>query len=75
MLIYIRWPKEAVFLGPDRKRVKNDELSQSQWTVGLTAIAAEEKNPIIRGNMLTYLASLLQDVGDYGFPVGRPCMR
>ena len=67
-LIYVKWPQKSVFIGPDRKRVKYDELSQGQWTAGLTAIAAEEPN--VQQNMLTYLASLLQDVCYYGFPEG-----
>ena len=70
-LIYVRWPQEAVFIGPDRKRVRYDELSQEQWTAGLTAIAAEEPNAAVQKNMLAYLASLLQDVCDYSFPAGR----
>ena len=45
-------------------------LSQGQWTAGLTAIAAEIPNVAVQKNMLAYLASLLQDVCDYGFPVG-----
>ena len=59
-----------MFIGPDRKRVRYDELSQGQWTASLTAIAAEEPNVAVQKNMLTYLASLLQDLCDYGFPAG-----
>ena len=29
-LVNIRWPQEAVFIGPDRKRVRYDEFSQVQ---------------------------------------------
>lgn len=64
-LAYIKWPQEAVFIVPVRKRVRYDELSQSQWTAGLTAIAAEEPNSTVQKHMFTYLASLLQDVCDY----------
>ena len=60
-----------MFIGPDRKRVRYDELSQAQWTAGLTAIAAEESNVAVQKNMLAYLATLLQDVCDYGFSAGR----
>ena len=67
----VRWPQEAVFICPDRKRVRYDELSQGQWTAGLTAIAAEEPNVAVQKNILKYLASLLQEVCDYSFPVGR----
>lgn len=70
-LIYIRWPQEAVFIGPDRLRVKYDDLSESEWTAGLTAIAAEEPNVTIQMNMIAYLASLLKDVCDFGFKAGR----
>ena len=63
-LVYIRWPQEAVFIGPDRKRVRYDELSQGQWMAGLTAFAAEEPNVSVQKNILAYLASLLQDVCD-----------
>ena len=61
----------AVFIGPDRRRVRYDELTQEQWTAGLTAFAAEEPNVTVQMNMLSYLASLLQDVCDYSFPAGR----
>lgn len=70
-LIYVRWPQEAVFIGPDRLRVKYDELSQSEWTAGLTAIAAEEPNVTIQMNMLAYLSALLKDVCDFSFKAGR----
>ena len=60
-----------MFIGPDRKRVRYGELSQGQWTVGLTAIAAKEPNVSVQKNMLANLASLLQDVCDYWFPAGR----
>ena len=70
-LIYVRWPQEAVFIGPDRERVRYDELSQEQWTAGLTAISAEEPNAAVQKNMLAYLAALLQDVCYYSFPAGR----
>ena len=35
------------------------------------AIAAKEPNVSVQKNMLANLASLLQDVCDYGFPAGR----
>ena len=59
-LIYVRWTQEAVFIGPDRKRVRYDELSQGQWTAGLTALSAEEPNVAVQKNMLAYLAFLLR---------------
>ena len=34
----------------------------------LTAITTEEPNVAVQKNMLAYLASLLQNVCDYGFP-------
>ena len=67
-LIYVKWPQDDVCIGPDRKRVRYDELSQGQWTAGLTAIAAEEPNVAVQKNMLTYLVSLLQDLCNYSFP-------
>ena len=67
--IYVKWPQEACFIGPDWRRVKYDDLTQSQWTAGLTAIAAEEPNPVIQRNMLQYLAALHQDVVDFSFNV------
>lgn len=69
--VYLKWPQEACFIGPDRRRVKYNELTQSQWTVGLTVRRCEKK-PVVQKNMFTYLASLLQDVCDYGF---KPSMR
>ena len=63
--VYIR------FIGPSRVRVRYDELNQSEWTAGITAIAADEKNPVVQRNMFSYLASILQDVCDFGF---KSCM-
>ena len=65
--IFVKWPQEACFIGPSRIRVRYDELTQPQWTAGITAIAAEEKDPVIQRNMFTYLASILQDTCDFGF--------
>ena len=65
--VYVKWPQEACFIGPGRIRVIYDELTQSQWTAGITAIAAEENIPAVQRNMFTYLASILQDVCDFGF--------
>ena len=45
--IYVRWPQEACFIGPDR-------------TAGLTTIAAEEPNPVIQKNMFLYLSAILR---------------
>ena len=49
------------------KYVRYDELTQAHWIAGITAIAAEEKNTTVQRNMFTYLASILQDVCDFGF--------
>ena len=68
--VYIKWPQEACFIGPGRIRVRYDELTQSQWTAGITAIAAEEKIPAVQRNMFTYLASILQDVCNFGSCLG-----
>ena len=66
-LIYVRWPQEAVFIGPERWRIRHDDLNQTQWVTELTAIAAQERDPLIQQNMFTYLAALFQDVSDYSF--------
>lgn len=65
--VYIKCHQEACFIGPDRRRVRYDELTQSQWTARLTTLTAGEKIPVVQRNMLTCLAFLLQDVCDYGF--------
>ena len=65
--VYVKWPQEACFIGPSRIRVRYDELTQALWTAGITAIAAKENNPAVQRNMFTYLASILQDVCDFGF--------
>ena len=59
-----------MFISPDRQPIKYDDLSQSQWTAGLTAIATVERVPVIQRNMLIYLALLLHDVHDYRFQAG-----
>ena len=65
--VYIKWPQEACFIGPSRIQVRYDELTQAQWTAGINAIATEENNPVVQRNMFSYLASILQDVCDFGF--------
>ena len=50
-----------------RIRVRYDELTQAQWTAGITAIVAEENNSVVKKNIFSYLASILQDVCDFGF--------
>ena len=51
--VYVKWPKEACFIGPSRIWVRYDELTQAQWTPGNSAIAAEENNPVVQKNMLS----------------------
>ena len=46
--IFVKWLHEACFICPSRILVRYDELTQAQWTAGITAIAAEEKNPIVQ---------------------------
>ena len=48
-------------------------MTQSQWTAGLTTIAAEEPNLVIQKNMLSYLTTLLQEVCDFGFKSTMGC--
>ena len=64
--VCIRWPPAACFIRLGRIRVRYEELTQSQWTAWITAIAAEEEKSSVPKNMLTYLAHL-QDVCDFGF--------
>ena len=64
-LIYVRWPQEAVFIGPERRRIMYDDLNQTQSTAGLTAIVAQERDPLVQRNMFMYLSALFQDVSDY----------
>lgn len=59
-----------MFISPDRQPVRYDDISQSQWTAGLTAIAAVERVTVIQRNMLIYLSLLLHDVHDYRFQAG-----
>ena len=70
-LIYVRWPQEAVFICPERRRIRYNDLNQTQLVAGLTAIAAQERVPLIQQNMCTYLAALFQDVSDYSFQSSR----
>ena len=69
--IYVCWPQQCVFIGADRKRVRYEDLTHPQWTAGLTTMAAQESNPLIQKNMFSFIASLLQDVCDVGFTVGK----
>ena len=65
--VYVKWPQEACYIGPEKKRVRFDELTHPQWVSGLISIASEESNAHIQSNMFKYLASLNQDVCDFGF--------
>ena len=69
--IYVKWPQEACFIGPERKRVRYDELDHPQWVSGIITIASEEPNAHIQSNMFKYLASLNQDVCDFGFEASK----
>ena len=69
--VYVCWPQQAVFVGADRQRVRYEDLTQSQWTAGLATMAAQEPNLIIQRNMFVFISSLLQDVCDVGFIIGR----
>ena len=60
-----------MFIGPDRWRVRYDDLNQTPWTAGLIAIAAQERDPLIQRNMFTYLSALFQNVSDYSFHCSR----
>ena len=55
--VYVCWPQQCVFIGADRRRVKYEDLTQSQWTAGLTTMAAQETNPQIQRNMFLFIAS------------------
>ena len=69
--VLVAWPHQFVYVGPDRKMVRYEELTQGQWTAGLTNMASKEEDPLIQRNMFALIASLLQDVCDYGFIAGR----
>ena len=69
--IYVKWPQEACFIGPERKRVRYDELDHPQWVSGIITIASEEQNTQVQSNMFKYLASLNQDVVDFGFQASK----
>ena len=63
---YVRWPQEACFIGPDRHRVRYDELSHPQWAAGISSIAANEPDFKVQRNMFQYIAAIQQDVVDFG---------
>ena len=65
--VYVKGPQEVCFIGPSSIRVRCDELIRAQLTAGITAIAAQENNPVVQKNMFSYLASILQDLCDFGF--------
>ena len=72
--VYVCWPQQAVFIGADKRRLRYEELTQSHWTAGLTTMAAQEPYIVIQRNMFTFISSLLQDVCDVGFAVGRDAL-
>ena len=65
--VYVPWPQEFVYVGPNRQRVKYDELSQAQFTTGLLKIIEEEKNIGIQVNMIKLCAHIHQSIVDYSF--------
>ena len=70
---YVPWPQEFCYIGLERKRVRYDDLTQSQWVAGLTKILGNEKDPSVCSNMSEYLGNLFQDVVDMGFTAAKGC--
>ena len=54
-------------MGLDRKRVRYDDLTQAQFSTGLLNIISDEVNAVYKINMLKLVASLHQDMVDYGY--------
>ena len=64
----IRWPHELVYVGPQLKQVKYDEMNQSQFSAGLLSMANNETDPDIQKAMLAYITELHHDMITIGFP-------
>ena len=65
--IYVPWPQEFVYVGPDRKRVAYDELTQGQFSAGLFGIIEQEQDINVKQNMIKFCAGLHQNMVDFGF--------
>lgn len=65
--VYVPWPQEHCYVGPDRKRVRYDDLTQAQFSTGLFKMVDVETNENTKVNMLKFFASLHQDIVDHGF--------
>ena len=67
----ISWPQDFCTILAGGKQPTYDELSPMQWSQGIVATALEEKDPIIRENMLKYFISIAQDAIEVSFPTAR----
>ena len=65
--IYVPWPQEHCYVGPNRVRVRYDELTQAQFSTGLLNIIESENDECTRKNMTKLVASMHQDICDYSY--------
>ena len=67
----ISWPQDFCTILAGGKQPTYDELSPMQWSQGIVATALEEKDPIVRENMLKYFISIAQDAIEVSYPTAR----
>ena len=59
------------FIGTQWKRPTYEQLSSIQWLLGFLRIREEERDPIVKENMISYLTELSQDACDYSWEAAK----
>ena len=67
----LKWPQEHVFVGRDRRRPTYEQLNECQWMLGFLKQRQNEKNELVRENMIKYVIDLLQDAIDFSWPAAK----
>ena len=63
----VPWPQNYV-KGTSKTRVTYDSLSTFQWMSSFCSIIREEKDIQIKNAMLDYMADIMEDAQDFGWP-------
>ena len=71
----IPWPQNHILAGTSKSRVRYDSLCTFQWVSGFCAIIKDEKNVMIKNQLLEYMSDLMEDAQDFGCPLPKVPMQ
>ena len=69
----VPWPHNYILTGNTKSRASYDNLSMFQWVAGFCQIIREQNDPIVKNQMLDYMADLMGDSHDFGWQVAKGC--